>query len=216
MHTELRGKVGPIRQHRSAMKELLRLHREILQRHMFELGQVSVMHQVLIEDIFAMWSDVIESVDTLTNDLETLLAVFDSLPDPADTLRKAKQLERQAEYKAQRAREMQDAARSTRYDIQRCIRTVEHVSASAIDNRLLFGTWVYLIKAGNGDLLYVGQTRNLVSRLADHRRKDWFPDDGSVDLLPCENVEHALRVERDLIKELTPVHNLMHNTEGNN
>jgi hypothetical protein len=215
VHPELRGKVGPIRQHQREINEQLVDLRQLVKRHLFELGRVSVAHPDLVDLIFIHVTELNASVQTLNDDITTLLELFDSAAESAENVRTAKHLERQAEYKARRAHEMQEAARSARYDVQRCVRTVEHVSASAIDNRLLFGAWVYLIKAGNGDLLYVGQSRNLLARLSQHQRKDWFPDDGSVDLLPCTDVEHALRVERDLITELRPVHNVMHNMEGN-
>ena len=71
--------------------------------------------------------------------------------------------------------------------------------------------WVYLITGPCGNLLYVGMTGNVKSRISDHKRASSFWCDGcEVEYIECKTRRSALNYEAHIIKERKPIYNKMH------
>jgi excinuclease UvrABC nuclease subunit len=71
------------------------------------------------------------------------------------------------------------------------------------------GHVVYVAKAIDGAVLYVGMTRNLWQRVAAHHSKaPWFRDAHAFTIIPCQSVRAAQRLESILIFELAPLYNI--------
>jgi excinuclease ABC subunit C len=75
---------------------------------------------------------------------------------------------------------------------------------------------VYLLKDGQGRVLYIGKAKNLRSRAGsyflktaaeDVRIKDWIGEVADVDFLAAESEVDALLMEARLIKDIQPKHN---------
>jgi excinuclease ABC subunit C len=75
---------------------------------------------------------------------------------------------------------------------------------------------VYLLKDGQGRVLYVGKAKNLRSRASsyfqktadvDPRIKDWIGEVQDADFLPADSEVDALLMEARLIKDIQPKHN---------
>ena len=74
---------------------------------------------------------------------------------------------------------------------------------------------VYRIYGHAGQLLYVGKTGDGSSRVRNHlRKKPWAADIARVEYLECATEESCLAVERYLIEQLVPLHNVQHNRHG--
>lgn len=69
-------------------------------------------------------------------------------------------------------------------------------------------TWVYLHVAADGHVLYVGQTYNPEKRHKQHRRAPWWPQVDRVVTVGRFRDDHARRLERFLIEQLDPPHNV--------
>lgn len=73
-------------------------------------------------------------------------------------------------------------------------------------------TYVYLAHNATGDLLYVGHTGNVETRIALHAsNSDWPAEVARIDVHEFANYDEALAVERDFIADLEPLHNLLGN-----
>lgn len=68
---------------------------------------------------------------------------------------------------------------------------------------------VYRLYAANGDLLYVGMTRNPAGRIPFHKRKPWgqLIDRHTIEWFPDR--ESAKAAERSAIHHENPIHNLV-------
>lgn len=74
---------------------------------------------------------------------------------------------------------------------------------------------VYRIYGHAGQLLYIGKTGDGSSRVRNHlRKKSWAADIARVEYLECATEESCLAVERYLIEQLVPLHNVQHNRRG--
>lgn len=63
-----------------------------------------------------------------------------------------------------------------------------------------------------GELLYVGITMDLPSRMGNHRReKPWWADAAWIDIQHCDSRGEALDAERMAIKAEKPLYNVVHN-----
>ena len=70
---------------------------------------------------------------------------------------------------------------------------------------------VYRFFATNGDLLYVGKTGSLDSRLRTHQAtQPWFADVANIALEHCANGVEASFVEEAAIRTERPLHNTTH------
>jgi excinuclease UvrABC nuclease subunit len=72
-------------------------------------------------------------------------------------------------------------------------------------------TYVYFLRDASGEVIYIGVTRQLANRRVAHEaRSPWWSEVTSWRILgPFEHLA-AYRVERDLIRETQPRHNLRH------
>lgn len=71
------------------------------------------------------------------------------------------------------------------------------------------GHLVYIVRDVDGQVLYVGVTRNLYRRLASHTsRSPWFSAASTISLLPCRTRHAAEALERRTITSLRPKHNI--------
>jgi predicted GIY-YIG superfamily endonuclease len=69
--------------------------------------------------------------------------------------------------------------------------------------------FVYVFRDALERVLYVGITWSAKARWRTHKRKkSWWFQVASAELTCCDKVIHALEVERQLIKELKPMHNI--------
>lgn len=73
------------------------------------------------------------------------------------------------------------------------------------------GHCVYWFKNRDGRCLYIGITANLGRRIGEHSKRYWFTEtaDIGVDWVPDKST--AIDLERLLIEDWRPVHNVMHN-----
>jgi predicted GIY-YIG superfamily endonuclease len=72
---------------------------------------------------------------------------------------------------------------------------------------------VYVFRDAEGQVLYVGLSVRIADRLARHsRRKDWWEQATSIELVHCESYEEMVETETRLIRELGPRHNVHKNT----
>lgn len=68
---------------------------------------------------------------------------------------------------------------------------------------------VYVLRAADGTVLYVGASGDLTQRLRQHRyTKSWWPQVASVTASPVYEKAAALSAERTLIDALSPLHNV--------
>lgn len=68
---------------------------------------------------------------------------------------------------------------------------------------------VYGFTDTDGTWLYIGCTEKLPHRLSGHRRKPWWPEVARIHVLACGIPRRgALRIERHLIEQREPVHNV--------
>lgn len=76
--------------------------------------------------------------------------------------------------------------------------------------------WVYRLSDAGGVCLYVGVSRRPGGRFAQHASdKVWWPLVAGVEMTRYPDRDVALRAEREEIRERGPVHNVVHNLDGN-
>jgi predicted GIY-YIG superfamily endonuclease len=68
---------------------------------------------------------------------------------------------------------------------------------------------VYIFRAADGQPLYVGQSTNVLSRLAQHRKRDFYEQADRIELIQCATWQDMQALERTLIKKLNPTHNVV-------
>lgn len=78
----------------------------------------------------------------------------------------------------------------------------------AIRERLQHEVTVYTFRDSENRPLYVGCTTNQYVRFGGHGAKPWWPDLAHIDLEHFEDRREGLRRERQLIRELRPLHNV--------
>jgi predicted GIY-YIG superfamily endonuclease len=89
--------------------------------------------------------------------------------------------------------------------------------AASICDQCIFADWtppivVYRFYDAAGDLLYVGQTTNLISRTTWHSsRSPWYSRIASHTITVAATRREALAMERDAIRTERPLYNVMHN-----
>lgn len=69
---------------------------------------------------------------------------------------------------------------------------------------------VYIQRDAAGALLYIGQCTDVIARTTAHRsRSAWGPMIQSVELIALEDQKKRVSVERELIRALKPMHNVV-------
>jgi hypothetical protein len=64
---------------------------------------------------------------------------------------------------------------------------------------------VYVCFDGEGEVLYIGRTQNLLARLRQHRiTSPWFREMRSIEFTPCDGANEARTVEKSMIATFTP------------
>lgn len=71
-------------------------------------------------------------------------------------------------------------------------------------------TTVYVLRDKEHRPLYVGFSQNPITRIATHRRRDWWPQVTQIDFTHFADKDDALEFERDVILRLDPEFNVMH------
>jgi len=72
-------------------------------------------------------------------------------------------------------------------------------------------TLLYRLFNSDKELLYVGITNDLVTRMREHRRsKQWFPEVHDIGLELFTTRQEALKAERSAIEKENPAHNIQH------
>lgn len=75
--------------------------------------------------------------------------------------------------------------------------------------------WTYEICEIDGPLLYIGKAKHFpYGRLAEHVRKDWFPDNAHVIVRRWSNLHNAGLAEQHAIRTLNPRANKVRYTNG--
>jgi excinuclease ABC subunit C len=74
---------------------------------------------------------------------------------------------------------------------------------------------VYLIRNGDGEIIYVGKTINLRERIARHRgRGSPFRDEiASVEMIRTKSPQERVRTEIELIRTHRPRYNIQYNPD---
>lgn len=71
---------------------------------------------------------------------------------------------------------------------------------------------VYTFFNLSGQPLYVGKTDDPKRRFKEHRKeKQWYPAVARKKIDPVDTEDEALALERKMIQELEPIHNVVHN-----
>lgn len=68
--------------------------------------------------------------------------------------------------------------------------------------------YIYILFNVAGDVLYVGQTARIKRRISEHRRKSWGSHIHKIDTMEVDDGK-APSIEKKLIAELTPIHNII-------
>lgn len=63
---------------------------------------------------------------------------------------------------------------------------------------------VYILRDGNGDVLYVGRSRNVAQRLRSHRSKPWWTRVRDLEVIICGSLDEVRRVEKETIGRYRP------------
>jgi excinuclease UvrABC nuclease subunit len=70
---------------------------------------------------------------------------------------------------------------------------------------------VYIAKCKDGDVIYIGMTLNLKTRMDGHNAlSTWFDDCHSIEIVHCKSKDDALGVEKSLILKFRPKFNSIH------
>lgn len=73
-------------------------------------------------------------------------------------------------------------------------------------------TALYRLFDATGRLLYVGISRSVVMRMADHSRRAWWPNVHSTTFEIFADRAAAADAEREAIRSEQPLHNVVHST----
>jgi excinuclease UvrABC nuclease subunit len=77
--------------------------------------------------------------------------------------------------------------------------------------------YVYVMKDAQDHILYVGITNSLRTRMRAHYdEKPWIQEVVHISVVPCGSEQYAREKEEELIGELGPVYNIVHNAHGMN
>jgi predicted GIY-YIG superfamily endonuclease len=216
-HRLLRGKVGPLRRRQQQLQMQLRSIDELTRTCLFQLGQFSIHRPELFQELLDALSDARCIGNDIADLVAELLALYEENIGADQQLAEARQAERSAELKriqSERAQQKTELAASA---LSAALERTSGNDPLRITNECLWGHWVYVIRDADKQVLYVGQSNNVLDRLSTHRN-NWMPNDAHADLIQAASRDDALEIERTLIRELRPVRNLMHNqhtTEGN-
>lgn len=71
--------------------------------------------------------------------------------------------------------------------------------------------FVYEMVDLDGNVLYVGRTTNVHQRIMGHKSKPWWPAVAHYRVTPCATRLESFHLERHLIGEHRPPHNVMNN-----
>ena len=70
---------------------------------------------------------------------------------------------------------------------------------------------VYFIKNSCGDLLYIGCAESPLSRIYQHKGREWISEATDIKIKYYASKERALRAEARFIRRFQPLHNITHN-----
>lgn len=70
------------------------------------------------------------------------------------------------------------------------------------------GHFVYVLRAANGDAVYVGKSSNVRQRIREHAGRPWFDTVTRAETIACADDAEASWRERALIWELAPLANV--------
>jgi predicted GIY-YIG superfamily endonuclease len=74
--------------------------------------------------------------------------------------------------------------------------------------------YVYVIRNAGNHAIYVGLSGDPMMRLRRHATRPWADQIASMEVIPCGATEEAALLERRLIAELRPTHNVMANPDA--
>lgn len=80
------------------------------------------------------------------------------------------------------------------------------------ERRKAYMLGVYFLMRGN-DVVYVGMSRNVISRIAQHMQHAWFEFD-SYSVTECHTEAEALELEAKMIQDLCPPENAIYPAHG--
>lgn len=74
-----------------------------------------------------------------------------------------------------------------------------------------WGEYVYVLRAADGEAIYVGMTGHPFQRVTAHMGQPWFEEVAAVELHECADRAAARALEREMIRTEGPRVNVQHN-----